>query len=106
MATEFYSWGEDRIGGQFCPALNAGYSMDDTTVRRVAELYDQMASHYPQADDTGCVSEGIIEATDARHAWLDTIERLNERIENGYDHEIERLHAAALIYRNEWGDIV
>lgn len=100
----FYSWGADRLAGQTCPALAAGYSMDDTTVRRVAELYDQMASHYPQADD-GAVDEGIIEATDARSAWLSTIERLHERITEGY-HDVDRLHAAALIYRNEWGDSV
>lgn len=78
--------------------------MDDTTVRRVAEMYDMMASHYPRADDNWSeASEGLVDACDARQAWRDTIESLNERQQRGYD-ETERLHVAALIYRDLWGD--
>jgi len=103
MASDFYLWGEDRIAGHSCPAITAGYDTSDTTVRSVAEMYDMMASHYPTIDDGDWPDKGIIEGVDAQQAWLDTLEILNERMQNGYD-EMERLHTAALIYRDEWGD--
>jgi len=84
--------------------------MSDTPTRRVAEIYDEYASHKPRVDDIDRVDDiahyidkGIIESHYAEEAWLSAIERLNDRIDEGYD-EREAIHTAALVHRDVWGD--
>lgn len=105
MADSFYAWGANCVAGTSCPALSAGYRIDGT-IRHVIEEYDAMASHYPQSDEyDDYVLQGVIERIDAQHAWLEAIEKYNERLQDEYDTAtMNRLHSAAIIYREEWGD--
>jgi len=97
MNTDYFAFGISMSDGYYCPASAAGMNLEDPDVSHAAEIFDQFASHNAVDNDPHFI-EGFVTNDDAQKCWNDTIERLSERHEEGYD-EIERIHAAARVAR-------